>query len=173
MGIRLVPTLMLGMLLTLGSPHLLSATVSASKIHDAVAQGNLEYLKTNNVGLFTVDANGSESLLLMAAQSRQVEIGNWLVQQVGKNSAYIDLKDSKGNTALYYAAFYGLENLALNLLRKGAKSSLVDEDLLVELMNNVEIRDLILDQEDAVAARPVKRLIPKIRFKVEKFEVRR
>jgi len=174
MGIRLAQTFILGLVFTLGTTLLLSASANSEDLRNAVVAGDLEFLESQkSIQLFAVSSGKSESLLVLASQWRQTEVVNFILKGVGTKSSYLEIEDSNGKTALHYAAFYGREDIALGLLRKGAKASSVDKSLLVELMNNTEIRDLVLEQKEGVASTSLRLPSRSYKLTVQKIQIKK
>lgn len=89
-------------------------------IHRAAESGNLDLVKVimaHNVEVNPVDKDGLTPLLL-AFLNNHVYVAEYLVKFAGP---VVDKVDPTGNTALCYAAKFGMEKAAATLVSKGAR----------------------------------------------------
>ena len=127
-------------------------SIYAQTIHDAAESGNLDLVKKivkENLQLLN-DNTGAEGRypLHCAIRGKQVEVAKWLIEQ----GADIEAKTINGSSALSYAAYWGMTDIVLQLIDKGAK---LKDDVtnsgftplqMAVMQNNIDITKILLDK---------------------------
>ncbi len=123
----------------------------AQTIHEAAESGNFELVKKlvaqNSDRLNSTDGPQGRTPLHCAIRGKKYEIAMWLIDL----GADVNAKDQNGASVLNYASYWGLKDIVILLMNKGA---VVKEDIskykytplqMAVMGNNVDIAKILID----------------------------